>query len=445
MDTIVYSAPKKRYLGLIIPFAIVFALLIAACVYFYISYTNYNEALASLDIEKYEADIEPSDVWENEIEPIGKSILELNSEFTEKALYITPTGLTIQSLAGEWRSNDLIKTYDELLKNEHGVELDYLAEIVLKPGDSVYGDFAGEYYEESKTLSASVVFSPFIDSVYINFATLDYGYIYLYNMNDYDEVRQVASTLSHEYGHHYTFFHFFSDDNEKRENTEYYELRGLSEFPDAIEYTSYDEYLKMHAWDISEIAAEDYVQFLGSPTSKEIGEYMDIKEALYTPDMEFVGSTQTYHYNAFAQENPVIPLAEQVEGLEDYFYSFIDEDYVEKYTEYPPIVIETQRKRSRGKTHYILTWNELELQNGSEIIYTVVCYDADDGEIYSVIKTISGEEALSAVIGTPTRKRGSWIYWWNDGTMDEDRIFRVLAYIVDEGIVVGSEPYYADF
>ena len=442
MDTIVYSRPKKKRLGLIITFAVVFALLIAACVYFYLSYNNFSEALAGLDIEKNEAAIEPSDVWENEIFPIGVSILELNDEKISEVYYTAPNGMTIYSHSDEWQSNSIVDMYEELIKNGHGDEMDYLKEIILQPGASTNGDFAGEYFEKSNPLEAAVVFNPLIDSTFINFAVEEFGYIHLYNMDDNTEVKQVANTFSHEYGHHYTFHYFFEDDSESRESTEYYELRDLDEHPEAIEYTSHEEYLKMHAWDISEIAAEDYVQLMGSPTGKDIGEYMDVKEALYTPNMEYVGETLTSHYNVFAQENPVIPLAEQVAGLEDYFYSFIDEDYVEQYTQYAPIVIEAKKKRSRGKTSYVLTWNELETT--SEVIYTVVCYN-ENGSIYSAIKTVSEEEALSAVIGTPVRRKGSWVYWWSDGTLDEDRIVRVHAYIVDEGIMIGSEPYFFDF
>lgn len=442
-ENIYYSQPKKKIsLILIIPFAVLFAAAIAAGIYFFISYNDQIELLQSIDTIKYEASIGQEDVWENDIQFTGESILELNEELSESTAYYLPSGLIIRSTSEGWKGSGLKTIYKELLKNTHGDELDYLKEIVLKPGDSVGGDFAGDYHEESSTLTASIIFNPLIDSRYLSFATPDYGYINLYNMNDYTDVKEIARTLSHEYGHHYTFHYFFEDD--EKEGSDYYKIRGLEEYPEAIDYKDYDEYLEMHAWDISEIAAEDYAQLLGSPTSKEIGEYMDIREALYSPDMEYVGDTQSYYYNVFAQENPVIALAEQVKGLENYFYSFIDEEYVEDYKEYPSIEIEADKKRSRGKTHYVLTWNPLELESSSEVVYTVVCYDSN-GELYGGIKTVSGEEELSAVIGTPVRVKGSWIYWWDDGTMDKDRIVRVLAYIVDDGIMIGSEPYYFDF
>lgn len=444
MDNAVDSGPKDSLLKLIIPFAVIFALIIAAGIYFFIEYNNQNQLLNSIDTKKYEASIETSEIWNNEIELIGKSILEFDEELSESTRYYAPNGLSIQSIAGEWQGNSIKNVYEELLKNKHGVELDYLKEIVLKPGPSIDGQALGEYSDRSITLTAAAVFKPLIDSSYKNIKTCNYGYIKLYYMNDYTDIKQVARTLSHEYGHHYTIHHFFTGDNETRENSDYYKIRGLEEYPEAIEYYRYDEYLKMHAWDIDEIAAEDYVQLLGSPTSRDIGEFMDIKEALYSEDMEYICKLENYHCNVLAQENPVIAMAEQVEGLEYYYNSFIDENYVEEYTKYPLITIDAKKKRSSGKTHYILTWNELELESDSEVVYTVVCYD-NDGQLFVPIKTVSGEEELSAIIGTPTRRKGSWIYWWNDGTMDEDRIVRVLAYIVDEDIVIGSDPYYFDF
>lgn len=444
MDNEVNSRPKYSILKLIIPFAVIFVLIISAGIYFFIEYSNQNQLLNSIDTTKHQASIETNKIWSNEIVFIGKNVVELDEEMSEGTRYYAPNGLSIQSIASEWKGAKIKSVYEELLKNKHGVEIEYLKEILLKPGPSIDGKALGEYSDKSITLTAAVVFKPLIDSSYQNIKTCNYGYIKLYYMNDYTDIKQVSRTLSHEYGHHYTNHHFFTKDNEKRESSEYYKIRGLGDYEDAKEYYNYDEYLKMHAWDIDEIAAEDYVQLLGSPTSRGVGEFMDIKEALYSDDMEYVCELENYHSNVLAQENPVIAMAEQIEGLEYYYNSFIDEKYVEEYIEYPLITIEAEKKRSSGKTHYILTWNELQLENDSEVVYTVVCYD-NEGQLYAPIKTVSGEEALSAVIGTPTRRKGSWIYWWNDGTMDEDRIVRVLAYIVDEDIVIGSEPYYFDF
>ena len=441
MDNAADNKHKHGYLLLIIPFTIIFALIVAAGIYFYIDYDKNSKLLADIDTTKYEAKIGPEDVWENEIELVGKSILELNEEKKDKAIYTAPNGLVIRTLSEEWNGK-LSSVYDELLKNTHGDEIDYIKEINLLSGAPDDGTL-GDYQEKSSVLKTAIVFNPLISSSYKVITRKDYGCINIYKMDEYKELKDFARTLSHEYGHHFAFQHIFTDENEDREDSYYYDLRGLSEYPDAKEYTDYQEYLEMHAWDIDEIAAEDYVQLLGSPTSREIGEYMDIKEALYTSDMEYMYDLQPYHYNVFAQENPVIPTAEQVQGLEYYYHSFIDEAYEEEYTDYNDIVIEAKKKRSNGKTHYELTWNELDAA-GSEVIYTVVCYN-DDGSFYLGIKTVSGEEELSTVIGTPTRRKGNWIYWWDDRTMDEDRIVRVLAYIVDEGIIVGSQPYYFDF
>lgn len=437
---------KRVPLKLIILFAVVIAILIAAAVYFYIQYDNNKITLNSLDTRKYEATIETNEVWNNDVELFGKSITELNEEKISENTYIAPNGLTVQSIGCDWKNEDLKAVYKELLNNKHGRELDYLKKITLKPNGTVYDQegTAGEYEEKSMYFTVAIAFPALINGQYIMVANPDCGNIYLYHMDEVTEIREIAGTLTHEYGHHYTFQYFFAGDNEVREKSKYYQIRGLSEYPDAKDYKNYDDYYKMHAWDINEIAAEDYSQLLGSPTGKEIGEYMDVKEALFSNDMKWIGGLQRYHYNVFAQENPMIPMAEQVEGLEAYYHSFIDDSYVEKYVEYGNIVIESQKKRSNGRTHYILSWNELTLPTDSDVIYTVVCFD-EDGSLFRGIKTVSEDEELTAVIGIPTRRKGSWIYWWDDGTMEENRIFRVFAYIVDEGIMIGSEPYYAEF
>lgn len=438
---------KQRTVSLkfVFPFVVMIVILICAAVYFFLGYNSSQQQLSSLDITKYEATIGPDDVWELDLQLFGKSITELNEEEIVEKTYNAPNGLSIISMSEKWNSSRLKEIYDELLNNIHGNEMDYLNKIVLQPKGVTEDEdqTAGEYEQERMSIMAAIAFNPLIDSRYIKVASSGFGKISLYHMDDIVEIKEIASTLSHEYGHHFAHQYLFSGDHEDREESPYYRIRGLALYPDAKSYEDPDEYYQMHAWDIDEIAAEDYMQLLGSPTSKEIGEYMDVKEALYSENREWVGSTEMYHYNVFAQENPVIPMAEQVKGLEAYFHSFIDEGYAERYTEYGSIVISAEKKRSNGKTHYMLTWNELE-PTDSEVIYTMVCFN-EDGSFYGGIKTVSGDEALETVVGTPTRKLGSWLYWWDDTTMEEDRIFRVFAYIVDEEIMIGSEPFYADF
>lgn len=84
------------------------------------------------------------------------------------------------------------------------------------------------------------------------------------------------------------------------------------------------QYLDMHYWYVGEIAAEDYVLLMGSPATRQVVDCYDVWDLLYgavQPEASLANGAM----NLFPQENLMIPLASDVDGLKEYFYSFIDE------------------------------------------------------------------------------------------------------------------------
>ena len=63
--------------------------------------------------------------------------------------------------------------------------------------------------------------------------------ITLYDMDDYDDAAEVAKTLSHEYGHHYTMYYFMQDD-EAVKASEYYTLRDFAGYDHQVFYSTRD-------------------------------------------------------------------------------------------------------------------------------------------------------------------------------------------------------------
>ncbi|MDQ0244820.1 hypothetical protein J2S09_002391 [Bacillus fengqiuensis] len=181
------------------------------------------------------------------------------------AIYESPTGLTVKSYSPKWNTvNQLKEVEKELLKNKHGEEIDLLGQVVIFPdfpaGKSVLGQYFAEYEYSKKDVDL-----------------LSDRTIHLYGGNEFSTIDSIAQTLSHEYGHHFTFYHLFEDESLLPENwldSDYAEARDLSDYPEAN--TGDGDY----EWMMSEILAEDYVQMFGSENA--LKDHMQFNAQLHT-------------------------------------------------------------------------------------------------------------------------------------------------------------------
>jgi hypothetical protein len=200
--------------------------------------------------------------------------------------------LEIISYSKKWNVEKLKQLHEELLRNKHGEEIDYLYQIIVfdKPG---INQIASNEYTK-REFKYNVRFPALPNDWEISYE-LVLSIMRLYNGNGNTTIKDFAGSMSHEYGHHFTYYYFFY--NEGLRGTEYEKIRKLPQ-----ELVRYDwshgelDYRYNHAWYIVEIAAEDYVQIMGSPLAKK---------------------TRT-------QENDSIPLAREVEGLAEFFLKFIE-------------------------------------------------------------------------------------------------------------------------
>lgn len=181
------------------------------------------------------------------------------------AMYKSPTGLTIKSYSPKWNTVSQLKEVEkELLKNKHGDEISLLGQVIIFPdfpaGKSVLGQYFAEYEYSKKDVDL-----------------LSDRTIHLYGGNEFSTIDSIALTLSHEYGHHFTFYHLFEDEALLPENwlaSEYAKARNLSDYPKAN--TGDGDY----EWMMSEILAEDYVQLFGSENA--LKSHMQFNAQLHT-------------------------------------------------------------------------------------------------------------------------------------------------------------------
>ncbi len=441
-----HTASFKASLVAAIIFCVIFLFAAAAAVYFLTSASQ-----AALEIEEID-DMEYSEFLSEKAgqpgafgEPLSAEVAQ-SLEYSE---YQTPLGFTIVSYSDQWTDGKLADIYDALLKNRHGDEIGYISQVKLYPGKDPGLD--EEMDSSGERTDADIDPNVFVDVPMLIPPGLSYNAgiivsdISIYYMDQYEDASEIAKTLSHEYGHHFTMFYFLQDDDAAKQS-DYFAFRNFEGFKDAyghdVFYEDWNMYYENHMWDIYEIAAEDYVQLLGSPDTRRTMEYLDGKDLLdldkdtYSPDVrdEFI--------NVYPQENIYIPLPDEIPGLRDYYCSFINvENEYDDALETFDFNLEFKKKSSNGKRYYEITWTMPD--QSPDALYTLVCYDTN-GDLFWPVRTVYGNEKPIARVGSPTITSGGWIYWWNDGIIKKDRIFR-LYMLLPDGRMAASEPYYKEF
>lgn len=413
----------------------------AAGVYFFIDSMTVSRQISSIDSIKYDViQVEKTERYEAKGKPLAAA--PIKEDLGDKT-YKTPLGFSIISHSDKWKGQKLVDIYNELIKNEHGDEIYYVSEVDVYPNDSDIDttDFQVAGTQDSKEEYYPVFFGmpSFIPESLKYTMSRTSSVISLYNMDRYDSAAQAAETIAHEYGHHYTIYYFLKDDT-TAVNSEYYKIRGFGGFGHQALYGA-GTYYQNHQWDIYEIAAEDYVELMGSPDVKQPMEFKDVEELINSGaksyDIRFYGTT----VNVFPQENINIPLSDEVPGLRDYYYSFVG-----KKNDYEPLKpvdfnLQISKHSKYGHTYYKITWDKTSTDK--DALYTLVCYDSE-GDLFRPVKTVHGDEEPYAIVGTYSRLRGFTITYWPDNIPKEGRIFK-LYLILPDGRMQASKIFKVDF
>ena len=352
--------------------------------------------------------------------------------------YQATESLTFYSHSESWDEQNLNLLYQELLQNKHGKEIETLHEVIVLSEEDQVALALHQTDETEKYLNIS--FGALPDDLRIQFKQ-DVTVITLYGGDQRNTVESMAASLSHEYGHLYTFYYMFDDALFSLSDTKYADLRDSTGNNLNDSSIPIGNYINEHHNFLFEVAADDYVQLMGSPATRQVVDFLDVRQSLagmkYPNDIEF-----SMAQNAQPQENLTLPLASEVPGLADYFYSFIDEDTPTPQQERQEMNI-TITSGSQGYdlmggyrtfTHYDLQWNT-PYPDGT--IYTVVCHDTGNYQI-TPIKTVHPGQS-GATIGTVTGVNGSYVNSSADKIDQGTKIFYVIAQLPD-GTYYKSEP-----
>jgi len=365
--------------------------------------------------------------------------------------YDTPEGITMISHSTAWNQEMLELLHYELLMNEHGDEINALYEVVVYPYDEEEGVAVATYTPGTTAVSFFIQFPAFPDDFSIDFPQ-DIGTITLYGGDTNTTIEGMASSLSHEYGHHYTFYYMFGfgqnrqdseydiDDSDSIAHTAYARLRDAEGLNLITSLSPGENYIQDWYRYLVEVAAEDYVQLMGSPTTRKVINFVDVQQLIRGSEHpEFIRGR-----NAFPQGNMMIPLANDVPGLKDYFYSFIDVVPRAPIEEKQEINLQIQRNSieyilttgPRSFVHYTITWNAPY----QSAIYTIVCYDPNDYSGWGMpIKTVRPGQNTSAIIGEYAVERGNQIVSMNDNNAEGTKVFYVVALLPDGTLYISEK------
>ena len=320
----------------------------------------------------------------------------------------TAGNLTFTSYSESWKENELKALYLELINNFHGKEFDSLRNIYIFP-DSPYG-VNGLYFDDIKIDSNG------------KYILGQNSYIKLFNGNRYNTVEKMAPVLAHEYGHHYTISNIVMYENKyysEWKNTEYGKIRGLENYP--IVYSHEDnDYL--YRWDVTEIAAEDYVQLLGSENARKSASFLDLRQRTEIGAGEAFASTDSF--NLVPQENNVIPLAAEVTGLYDYMLKIAGFTGGCQPLKIRPEIIDIAKDNDEFK----ITWKKAVGEAPLE--YTAVMYPSNNLDApIPVISVIDNNKSVFEAYFE--KKEGLYVF----------KIF-----VKDKnGFIYSSNPYIFDF
>ena len=275
----------------------------------------------------------------------------------------------------------------------------------------------------------------------------------LYEMEDKTTVFDIAIILSHEYGHHFTNHYFDLEFSENDRNTDYYNIRAAGNDKILLSASTMEEYIENHMWYLCEIAAEDYVYFMGSEKAHRTVELMDTIDmvkyyATSSTSIRFMSGTVstdifqgiTLCRNAMPHENIALGLPDNVNGLEEYFYSFIDEDPPGQ-TQREEIGTLNLRLSISNNANHTFVWDQPYIDE--DVVYSLVLYDRDD-EVMFTVKTTYGDETGTARFGYYSYSlaiRSYYTYYLKWDILSGTKMRARIIVTFPDGSVSVSAPY----
>lgn len=347
------------------------------------------------------------------------------SDLVPLATYTSPYGITVMSYSQAWVEQDKLKSVvDELMQNLHGPELQLLSYIEIFPGKEP--DAWGSYYFEFEQVADGA------------WKIVPRRKIHIYEGDTKTTIEDIARTLAHEYGHHFTIYHIWAGEGKRFQedwkSTGYYRARRFEHFPKV-------EVGKEHRWDPLEIAAEDYVQLFGSPKARKsekvqnLLEYWEAYVEQHFPwEPQKINNWGHLPFNVLPQENWDLPLASEIPGLKEYWLRLSGLEYT---TSPPPSRPSLRLLKVQGmpkttdQLHF--SWTPAADDGTEPVEYTAVRYGSDGS--YTFLDTRTDGEPLRTRFGGGYKSTSWYFYYFTWMEFTGQSTFVVYAKDSDNNIV----------
>ena len=376
-------------------------------------------------------------------------------------------GIHFLSSIDTWDQYYLSRVADELFKNIHGDEIKYLNAVIIEEGSGTYcyghQEQVAVYYDTPLSIYN---FFPENAHYYIGDKKSN---LYVSNVSSNLGLADIAQAMSIAYGYHFTEYYMGLQGMEEDKETEYYSLRADGNENIRLEITDNDDYMDNYKWYLREIAANDYMFLMGSENANRLitSVYADYVLTNTTPFTieDVLNARYRNGRNTTPHVNIDMPLPDTVEGLSDYFYSFVDAE-APVYDKLEPMgALDITLTRSKKIADMIYTLRRpphaflyeaswTPPYDSNQISYTVVKYNMDD-EIVCVQGFTRGSSKTHSVVldlfatvpiyygytNTTISERHLYTeYYAYDFRTDQEFKIRIIASFPNGQITI-SEPF----
>ena len=341
-----------------------------------------------------------------------------------------------------WDEERLEEVAEEFFLNKHGEEMRYVEAVVINAGDGMY--CYGNQEDIYIHYQAPITLFNFIpeDSKY-NIAGKR-SLLYVDNVSETLTTNDIAQSLSIAYGRHFVNYHMNIEGIEEDRDTEYFKLRANENDNIRLEITDNDDYINNYIWYLEEIAAHDYMFLMGSDNAnRTLRGFVGARYYIDSVD-EAYPAIAAYYRNArniTPHINVSLTLPDKVDGLSEYFYSFVNDD-VPEYSGNQPMgdlnfKLKTKPSRSNfKKISYELSWDTP--YDDDEILYSVIKYDMNDKvEVFQA--HVIGNNEPSTLLDKSKNFRLYNTFYEYDMRTDQEFKIRIIASFPD-GTITISEP-----
>lgn len=394
---------------------------------------EYRQNKKSVGVEIVES-VEDTDInktlsFENENTKYKEGNIEQTKFFGYQHIF-KKDDIFFLSTTKNWDEEKLEDLAEELYDNKHAEEINYLKKVVVSGSSSGYAAGTHSHSIEAYAIPAEIYgFLP-KDSEFNSHYKM--SSIYLYGAGKETTAADLALVLSHEYGHHFTMYHFELTNTEADKDTEYYKLRAAEyENQVILERDYFEDYLDLHKWYLAEIAAEDYVNLMGSTNAKRTVEFYDNMDKFYAFfNLNFnrlweISRDIIPSINGRPHENVNMKMPANVDGLIEYYYSFVDEEPPYSSPAEDIGTLNLQMKGYSGGNRHDFSWDQP--YTDPDIVYTLIGYDMNDN-IIIMVKTTRGDEKGDAGLGSYAFASAK--YGWQ---MHDDKYYKYHSFFYEVG------------